>query len=110
MTIASQKREDRAKILMVLTALGRPVLSATLADHPTLADMSAQKIGSYLRFMVRGKEVRRTRDGSWVAKNAPVKAAPDENVSMNDAFFIIDTQARTIKLDVGGMRLPVRIE
>ena len=105
MSIKSDKEELRVKIKMVLAALA-PATAKKLAEHATLSGISAQKISGLLRGMEKLKEVRRHRDGSW----SPPKQAGKTEASTSNAFFVINAEAHTIQLDVGGLRLPVVVE
>ena len=108
MTIKSEKEEARRKILMVLEAIGKAASAKTLSEHPTLSGMSAKSVAMHLRVIGREKLVRRLRDGSW--KPTKQRARPETNEGVDSMFFVINAEARTISLDVGGLRLPVRVE
>jgi len=111
MTVA-ERREDRAKILMVLSALNQPTSARNLSLHPTLAGMSAQKASAYLRHMESLGQTRRNKDGAWLAKstngNGNGSTATVTEQAKDNVFFLIDSHSKTLYLEVGGMRFPVR--
>ena len=93
------REENKAKILSVLKALNKPITSVELGADPLLA-MDGRAVAAYLRVLQKEKLVKKTSK-KWSAISNSHAEAPQAQ------FIIMGGQ---VLLDVGGLRLPVRVE
>jgi len=107
MSIRTDKEEKRNKILMVLESAGKPQTGKELAQHPTLSGMSAQSVGAILRFLSRDGKITRLKSGKYKPHKSGAKPTTDAPTAM---YFVITIENQSIQLDIGGLRLPVRVE
>lgn len=107
MSIASQKAETRAKILMVLNAHGKPIKAADLAEDPLLkGTISAKGVVMNMRTLWKMKEVRRVGKNQW----APLKSRSVATSEKPNMFFTINLRTAQISLNIAGLQLPVMTE
>jgi hypothetical protein len=107
----SEQQEARAKVLMVLNA-GTRRTAVDMKDDPLLVGMSGQKISGFLKGLGKHGEAIHYKDNTWGPKKTrEVTSTPlsDTPVPTN-MRFVINVAARTVMLDVGGLRLPVTVE
>jgi hypothetical protein len=107
----SEQQEASAKVLMVLNAGARRT-ATELKDDPLLSGMSGQKISGFLKGLGKRGEAVHYKDNTW----GPKKTREMTSTPLSDTpvptnmRFVINATARTVMLDVGGLRLPVTIE
>ena len=107
MSIRSIKEEKRNKVLMVLEATGTPCTAKELAKHATLSDFSTQSVAAVLRNLAKDTKIIRLKSGQYKPLKSAAKPTNDVSTTM---FFVINVENQTIQLDIGGLRLPVKVE
>jgi hypothetical protein len=108
MSKASERAELRAKINTMIETLGRPMTSNELAIHPLLISekMSPKSVAANLRVM---PNIKQFKNGTWgISKKRATDNLPDE--VLPHMYFVLNITNKSVILDVGGMRLPVRVE
>jgi hypothetical protein len=110
MSLRSEREEKSTKVLMVLNSIGRRVDVHELSKDVLLDGMTNQQIGAFLRFLCARGEVKRYKDKTWGPIKNEVAQVKTNGVNMANMFFVINVTQQSLKLDVGGLRLPVVFE
>lgn len=106
------RAEQRSRILSVMKSLDKPVTPRELHNNPLLSDLDARGIFAYLRHMHKRKSIVRVPGKCWkVAGEQTAVATITKTTTQDDKpYFVIVRGTQQILLDVGGLRLPVKIE
>ena len=104
---AALRTQERGQVLLAVNAMGKPTDSKELVEtSPILQGMSRIQVGHYLTNLAKAKEVRKIGKKVY----APIYGAQANNNVETKMFFVINVENQSIQLDVGGLRLPVRVE
>jgi hypothetical protein len=114
MSAAAERRaardEAQSKLLMVVNALGKPATVKELLANPLLEGMTPRAFGAHMRVLARQKQVKRGLKNKTWGPITSREIKPKVTETPADMYFVINIAAQTIKLDIGGLRLPVKIE
>lgn len=108
-----RNNETRAKILMVLNANGGRMTTEEILDHKLLQseNLNNRSLGINLGFLRREKLVRKYKDKTWASIHLDKAEEPSRAAqSQVEMYFVLNPTAKTLALDVGGIRLPVKVE